>query len=183
MEISRTEVTPHPLLLEVLFAHRRKVSSVFRDVLGLHEINHIAIAQVDMQQQLLILSSTPAMEFNLFSTPLWRFDQTYSPEWYKQYQSAYWQSLYAPERYDELYYLKQIKPQYAFGISLAQKRQQEHYIFSFASHRSCIQTQTLFSEQQDDFYKIGLYCTHLLRPLFNLIRQQSAPSSTRTEQP
>lgn len=167
MEICLKNVTPHPQLPEILFAHRRKVSSVFRDIIGIHEINHIALTKVDKEQRLLILSSTPALEFNLFNSPLWRFDQSYCPDWFNLGTHAYWQALYATERYDELYYLKQIRLGYPIGMSLALRRGEEQYIFSFASHRSCQNTQELFSNKTDDLYKIGLYCTNQLRALFD----------------
>lgn len=121
MENRRNEVMPHPQYLDVLFAFKSKVSSVFRDVMGIHEIDHIAFTRIK-NNQLLTLSSTPALEFNLFSSPLWQYDKTYHPQWFKLCIQDYWQSLYLHNRYDELYYLKQIKHAYPVGLSLAAKK-------------------------------------------------------------
>ena len=167
MDNSRNHLASHPKLLEVLFAFKSKVSSTFRDVLGIHEINHIAIARINKHNELLILSSTPAMEFNLFSSSLWRHDQSYNPNWFNLKTQAYWQTLYNPARYDELYYLKQIKHSFPLGLSLAAKIDDDKVIFSLASHRSCPHTRELFSTQQEDFYKIGQYCSNILNPLFS----------------
>ena len=68
MENRYKDLVPHPQFIETLFAHKAKVSSVFNDVLGIHEINHLAITRIDCQQQILAFSSTPAMEFNLFTS-------------------------------------------------------------------------------------------------------------------
>lgn len=167
MESSRNNIVLHSHLLEVLFAFKSKVSTVFRDVLGIHEIHHIALTQINPNKELVTFSSTPAMEFNLFSGQLWRYDQTYNPDWFHLCTQAYWQTLYKPTRYDELYYLKQIKHSFPLGMSLAGKLGENHIIYSLASNKSCSHTRELFANHQEDFYKIGQYCSNLLSPLFN----------------
>ncbi len=102
MQITYMETVLHPQHLDMLFAYRSKVSSVFRDVLGLHEISHIAVSHINEKQQLLTLSSTPALEFNLFNSKLWHFDKTYQADWYQRGHQARWESLYSEERYDAL---------------------------------------------------------------------------------
>ena len=140
---------------------------VFRDVLGMHEINHIAVARINTNNVLVSLSSTPAMEFNLFSSSLWRYDQTYNPKWFSLCTQSYWGNLYSAERYDELYYIKQIKHVLPLGLSLAGKIGEDHYIYCLASRTSCPQTQELFATQHEEFYKIGQYCSNMLNPLFS----------------
>lgn len=157
----------HPQLLEVLFAFKNKVSTVFRDILGIHEIDHIALTRINNKNQLLTLSSTPAMEFNLFSSPLWRYDKTYNPKWFELCAQEYWQNLYYPTRYDELYYLKQIKHSYPIGLALAAKKDENYIVYSIASHKSCSHTRELFASQQEDFYKIGQYCSNRLSSLLD----------------
>lgn len=160
------EISPHPQLLEALFAFRSKVSAVFRDVLGIHEIHHMALTRIDSANRILTFSSTPAMEFNLFNSNLWRFDHTYHPDWFTTCSQADWKSLYNTGRFDELYYLKQIRHSYPLGNSLAAKLENHFFIYSFASHSGCAKTQELFNHCCDNFYKIGQYCGNLLAPLF-----------------
>ncbi len=143
--------------------------------MGIHEIDHIAFTRVSQYNQLIALSSTPAMEFNLFSGPLWRYDRAYKPQWFKQCIQDYWQNLYIPARYDELYYLKQIKHAYPIGINLAAQIGKEYIIYSFASRKSCAHTRELFATVHDDFYKIGHYCSSRLEPLLNSCDNFSSP--------
>ncbi|MDI9818442.1 MULTISPECIES: hypothetical protein [unclassified Legionella] len=166
METRRTEVIPHPQLLDMLFAFKGRVSGVFKDVLGLHEINHIAVSRINANHEILTFSSTPAMEFNLFSGNLWRFDKTYQPDWFERCTQAEWPSLYTQERYDELYYIKQIKHHYPIGYSLAAKTDNAFFIYSLASSRACLKTGELFITHYEDFYKIGQYCSNMLNSLF-----------------
>ena len=167
MNMINKDIVLHPLVLEILFSHQDNVSSVFKDVLGLYEIDHIALAHIDNNQELLSFSSTPSLEFNLFSGNLWRFDKTYQASWYGLCGPSSWQSLYMPEHFDELYYLKQIKHQYPLGLSFAIKSTDGHIICSLASHKECQPTRDLFATQQEHFVKIAQYCSKLLLPLFN----------------
>jgi hypothetical protein len=167
MEKGRNEIRIHPELLEVLFAYRSKVSSVFRDVLGIHEIDHVAFTRISKDKQLLTLSSTPSLEFNLFNSQLWRFDKTYKPQWFQLCTQDHWQNLYSHSRYDELYYLKQIKHAYPLGINLAAQIDEEYIIYSIASKKSCTHTRDIFATQHDDFYKMGQYCANRLNSIFD----------------
>ena len=160
-----SDIEPHPEFLDLLFTYKSKVSAVFGDVLGLHEINHIAISSIE-HNQLLTFSSTPALEFNLFNTGLWHFDNSYKPQWYQLCTHSSWQTLYTRAHYDELYYLKQLKHRYPLGLSLATKVGDSYRVYSIASHKDCPETQELFAQQHEHFYKIGQYCANALSPLF-----------------
>lgn len=182
MDNSRNDLAPHPQFLEVLFAFKNKVSNVFRDVLGIHEINHIALTRINSTNQILTFSSTPAMEFNLFNSPLWRYDQSYNPLWFNLCSQAYWQTLYNQERYDELYYIKQIKHAFPIGLSLAAKIDEHYVIYSLASRKSCAHTHEIFSNKQEDFYKIGQYCSNMLDPLFNHCDSLASHASSKQDE-
>ncbi|KTC97789.1 hypothetical protein [Legionella erythra] len=152
-------ITPHPNLLDLLFAGKQRSARVFDDVLGLHNIDHLAIGFVSQQRQLLILSSTPALEFNLFSQNLWLFDRSYALEWMNKEGFASWQSLYHPACYHELLYYKQLKTHYRQGYSLAVAINGQPLVFSYASQKN-IEGENL----NRDLCKMGLYCTRLLYP-------------------
>ncbi len=160
------EIVPHPRFLEALFAFQSKVSGVFLDILGIYEIDHISITQVNSNRNMLTFSSSPAMEYNLFNSNLWRYDKSYQLGWLTTCSQADWGSLYNTERYDDLYYLKQIKHHYPIGYSLAAKLSNNFFIYSLASSRSCGHTRDIFAHQHEDFYKIGQYCTNMLGHLF-----------------
>ena len=157
--------TLHPHLFERLFTHKRYVFQVFSDILGLYGIDHVAITYINKKQEILTLSSTPALEFNLFKSQFWRFDQTYQARWYQQCSSASWDMLYDKPHVDVLYYLKQIKPRYPFGFSLAHAYAHGHMIYSLASHGQTPRTREQFKTEHAHFGTIGHYCTQSLFPL------------------
>ena len=158
--------TLHSKFLELLFTHQKTVNQVFKDVLGLHDINHIALSYVTTDQKMMSLSSTPSLEFNLFSSDLWPFDRTYQSDWYELCTVSPWQTLYTPTHYQALYDLKQQKHGYFIGLSFAEKLEDGHMIYSIASLNDTPETRDLFATQQDNFYRIGKYCHQLLLPIF-----------------
>lgn len=166
MDIINTEIVLHPRLLDNLFAHKGKVNSVFRDILGLYDIHHMAISYINSHRMLSVHSSTPAIEFNLFSSELWHFDKTYHASWYRLCLPSLWHTLYLPARYDELFYVKQVKHQYPLGLSFAVKSANNYLIYSIATHKNSPQTRDIFANFQDDFHRIGRYCSNALAPLF-----------------
>ena len=165
--MTQTNIVLHPHVLEILFAYQAKVIQVFKDVLGLYGISHMSISRVSERQELLTFSSTPSLEFNLFKSNLWRFDQTYQTRWYTRCTGSPWQSLYNPAQYNALHYLKQVKPQYPLGLSFAAKRSNHHVIYSIASQKDNQHMREFFKNPHDDFYKIGLYCSNLLLPIID----------------
>jgi hypothetical protein len=160
------DVVLHPRFLDALFAYKRKVSVIFKEVLGLHDMHHIAVSYIHHNQQLLSFSSTPSLEFNLFNSQLWQFDKTYDATWYNLCTTSSWPLLYVKQRFHELYYLKQLKTQLPLGFSFAVEALHGHFIYSMASHQSKQQTRELFIHELGHFYKIGHYCKKLLNPLF-----------------
>jgi len=171
MENNCKKITPHPQFLDILFSFKGSVSRVFKDVIGIHQIHHFSLARINQHQELVALSSTPAIEFNLFNGPLWQYDRTYNPHWFNLCTQSTWQALYQPSRYDELYYLKQSKLSYPIGISLAHKIGQNFMIYSLASNKSCTRTHDLFANRGEDFYEIGQHCANELMPVFNYCDQ------------
>lgn len=163
MENNAPYLKVHPQFLDILFAYKSTLSKVFKEVIGLHDLDHIALAQINRNNEIVSLSSTPALEFNLFRGGLWRYDQTYNPQWFTSGQSSNWQSLYYPARYDELYYLKQSKHSYPIGMSMTQVIGERSLIYSFATHNPSEQ----FLNRTEEMKKIGHYCALELHTVFN----------------
>ena len=165
MEQVNKELTLHPQVLDRLFSYKKRAKLVFDDVLGVHEIDHIALTYIDSKSHITSLSSTPALEFNLFSSGLWRFDKTYQNDWISLCHANSWQQLYEAERYDELYYCKQIKHRYPTGLSIAAQHHDSFIICSVASKKDCQHTQDIFATEHKNFGDISRYCTNQLAEL------------------
>ena len=165
MEI-RTKISPHPQLIETLFAFRYRVFRIFNEVLGLHEIDHIAITRIDKEQRIAVFSSIPAIEHNLFQAcsgvstiPIVKnglSKKKQQPGLRFMSQVAIMNSII----------LRQIKPQLPTSLSLSTLKASGYYIYSFASHSLNPRTAVLFQRCQKELYEIGHYCNNLLQSIF-----------------
>lgn len=136
---------------------------VFRDILGIHDIHHFSITGFDPSGHMLSLSSTPAIEFNVVNSGLWRHDQAYCLDWLMQKEHVCWKDLYASERFDELYYLKQTKHGYASTCALSTCYEGFRYLFAFASRYADANESVFALERRDELLQLGQYCLKELR--------------------
>lgn len=174
-----TIVNLQPNFLENLFAFKKQIRPVFKEVLGYFDIDHLAVYFIDSKNTLSCFSATPAIEFNLFKGQLWHYDNTFKFSWLKAGIASTWQSLYDKARYDEVYYIKQAKPKYPTTISIPVKCKDDFMlIFSFASKSDLERTRIFFAKEHHNFYKIGMYCakrlTKFCETKFNPSNEQGA---------
>lgn len=152
------EIEPHPLVLDKLFASRKKIMVIFSQILHQHKLDHLAITSINKANQISVFSSTPAIEFNLFSGNLWHSDLTYHPTWYEQESFVDWKALYLKERYDELYYVKQHMHHLNGGISVSTIFQNHRLIISFASKKTDFEVNQLSRSYQYSLLQSGIFC-------------------------
>src|SRR5215217_3841809 len=84
----------HPKASDFLFMHYHLVKKIFRDVLGLIEIDYIGIAFINPKNELFFLSSHPSIEFNLIASDLWSVDTCLQEPFIKQNKPILWDNLY-----------------------------------------------------------------------------------------
>lgn len=151
----------HPDALSILFSHKRELSAVFSDVIGLLEINALSLIIVDSSDHVFSLSSTPSLEYNLFDSALWQHDGLFIDSFYQTSGWAQWQQLFNPEYYDQLDFAKLIKYGYHSSLAISQKQSQQRWAYCFASKEK----QLAWHHQLEDLSKIGDYCHRQLQPL------------------
>ena len=173
MQTQWKETSTHPKLLDTLFGFKAKTMDIFNDVLGLHQISHIAVTQIDKDRKILVFSSTPAMEYNVFNNALWPFDKTYNPDWFTKTIFTNWEALYQTTHFDVLYYERQIKHHLSLGFSLAIQEEDRYYVYSIAFSKDNPPDPELLVGKVDDFKKIGLYCKNLLQPYYDAAARPS----------
>lgn len=169
MQKNSTRTVLHPAFNDALFAYAGQAFRLFNDVLGLYGIDYLAIARIDKLGQLLIFSSLPALEFNLFATKAWSFDHLYHAKWYHDGAKTAWPLLYQDSHYAELYYLKQTRHHFLTTLAMASKDDENYYVYSFASRHVNSSANHLFIHEPDVLNSIGDYCQKRFIPLFNHI--------------
>lgn len=165
MEFISNTTIPHPLAENFLFKYKREVLTVFDHIIGLYELAHLSIAFINKQNEFIFLSHTPAIEYHLITSSLWKADQLHDPSFYKCNQSRLWHELYAEEKYQELYHVKQAKHQFTFGFSIPLERDGFYLIYSFATKAQHINPYLFFFDKQNMLIKMGNYCFDQFKPI------------------
>lgn len=149
---------PHPLAGNLLFKYKRQAVSVFSDIVGIDEIDHVAIVCIGLSGEAIFLSYTPSLEYNLISTDLWMFDGVYTKQFLQMQRIQVWEHLYHAERYGELKYLKQIKNKFSYGVSISVQHNALHLVYSFATKSQEKARELHFCSMESTLVKMGNYC-------------------------
>ena len=154
---------PHPLAENLLFQNKRDVLTVFSDIIGIYELDHLSIACINKANEVIFLSHTPSIEYNLMTSGLWKYDLSHDPLFYKNQQSRLWSELYDQDKYLELHHLKHTKNQFSFGFSIPIKRKDFYLIYSFATKARHVNPYLFFFDKQNELIKMGNYCFNKLK--------------------
>ena len=132
MNLSCSKIKLHPQANVFLFQHYRTLRKIFHDVLGHLEIDYMAIALLNAQNELLFLSSDPAIECNLIEHNLWQFDTSFQRDFLIQGNAQVWDDLYPDEWRKILHHYKQEITGFSMGISVPSSFEEYDVIYSFA---------------------------------------------------
>ena len=174
-------VTLSPDVVNISFRHRKEISRVFNDVLGLHDIDHVSIDIVNAQNELIYFSTTPSMGYNLISSNMWLYDGSISPTFFKSYSFYYWDQTYHQNFFDAIKKIKETEHGFSFGFTLVRKVNGFYILYSFATRGNTLERKLFFQSHVDELLKIGDFCYKSIRSLYALYYDEKSP--TLTEQP
>ena len=132
MDANALTIRLHPHVKDFLYKHFRSVSKIFRNILSLHEIDYLSITLITPENELLFLSSQPAIEFNLIEHNLWQVDPIFHDDFFQQDKMKLWEDLYAKEKFDLLRYYRQYAQSYSMGFATPIVFEQYRAVYSFA---------------------------------------------------
>ena len=156
---------PHPQAQPILFQHRRALLNVFSDVMGINEIDHISIACITPMSEVIFLSHTPSIEYQLMTSNLWHYDLLHESRFYTNIQPKLWADLYHPQKQVELHAIKQAKERFTAGFSIPIQRDGIHLVYSFATKSPTPHPELFFLSKLDEFKNMGHYCFNQLSEL------------------
>lgn len=132
MNLSCTTVILHPEAKVLLFEHYHTLKRLFNDVLGHLEVDYMAITLLNSQNELLFLSSKPAVEHNLIEHNLWPFDASFHQDFFSQGDARLWEELYHDEWRKPLHHYKQEIHKFSMGLSIPSSFEEYRVVYSFA---------------------------------------------------
>ena len=159
-------ICPHPQFVEILFAYRTQVKSVFSDVLCLPSLDYINITWFNTMHHFMSISSMPALDLHLYNTKLWQHDLMYNIKKIPKSRLLLWEDLYCHDYAILLKQHKQYKNYLQIGYCIHTVIENNSCILSFESRCNIqdIPHNTIFN--YTDLSAIGYYCTQSLQQLF-----------------
>ncbi len=171
MEINALPFQVHPLAKEILFEHYRACLKIFGDVLGLLEVDYLAITIISPENELLFFSSEPQVDYMIIEEGLWHLDLCYQAPFFQRHQPESWETLYPRDNNNRLRYFKQELHSYSTGVTIPALFNEYRVLYSFAlvSHDTTIQR--LFHQNTQKLMRMGQYC------LLNIMNTVSLPNA------
>lgn len=157
----------HPDYLSLLFVHRQRVSALFHEIAGLHDIDHFSMDIINSQSEITTLSATPALQYNLITSKLWPFDGAFIPTFFQTNSGYEWQESYQAHA-ERIAEIKEQQYDFKFCFSLVRKIYQFYFIYSFATKKSILNAREYYCAHINEMLKIGDYC---YKTLAQLIKQ------------
>ena len=144
----------HNSATTIPYTHRRELSSIFSDVISIHNIDHAEITLITSLNEILFISSNPSLTSNLINASLWQDDHIYSPNNY--YKSFYdWRELYSEKHKFRLIKLKELDYGFKYGFHLIRKIDSCLLIYSFATKTDSASHKSYYLSNANDILRIG----------------------------
>ncbi len=182
MTLCFTTLKLHPFAEEDLFAYYRAFRSIFRDVVGLLEIDYIGLTLINTHNQVLFFSSYPSIEYNILEQDLWHQDPCLSEAFHAQDKLQFWQNLYQPMDDTILLYYKKEKPAFSLGFSMPDKYRNYTLVYSYGLKHATASTKYDIDNNQQILKNMGRYCVNAISELVpylsNKIHSLKKPSLT-----
>ncbi|STX50140.1 putative FlgJ-like protein [Legionella busanensis] len=134
VDTNETEVMLHPDILNILFEHRRQIRNVFLQINGFYDISHFSLSIVDPSNEMIILSATPNIEYNLIQQDLWKFDSCFSPLQLNNNQLFWWNEISQDDSIKSK--IEKIKLQnnhFNLGMTLCRQVGDFYFLYSYAT--------------------------------------------------
>lgn len=169
------EVQLHPEALDALFKYKKEIYYKLSDIRGSYNIDHIAINIVTPENQLIVLSISPSVEYNLIIQNLWQYDKSFFPHLYKENEFFYWDDAYLPGHNNLIRTLKQEKHNYHLGIGLARRLGDLHLTYSFATRNPSKELKSYYFKHQSELLLLGDYAFKSIGDIYKRYHTSSPP--------
>lgn len=181
MGVNPSSIKLHPHAKEFLYKHYRTVSKIFKNVLSLHEIDYLSIALITPENELLFISSQPAIEFNLIEHNLWQIDPSFHEDFFQQDKMKLWEELYAKEELDLLRYYRQYAQSYRTGLAIPAVFEQYRAVYSFALKSNDKKIKNQIINNTETLVNIGQSCLKSILMEIPLPDKQKTPVVSNTQ--
>ena len=160
-------ITLHNNTLDILFKHREEVQNRLIDMRGTFLIDHIAIKIINPNNEIVIFSMTPSVEYNLIVQGLWKHDNGFSRNLQNLNKLCLWEDAYSKENFDELKATKEFKHGFTFGFYIPKKHGELNLIYSFATRNKNDNLIDYYHHNLEEIAALGDYGYKLIHGIYS----------------
>lgn len=164
--IPYNNVTFHPDIVDILFKHKAEVCRRLIDVRGNFLIDHISIKIVDPNNEMVIFSIAPSVEYNLIVQGFWKYDQSFSMKFQENNFFYPWQKAYCKDYFDEIKHTKETKHGFTFGFNISKKLDGFNLIYSYATRSKNDELLDYYRAHIKELVRIGDYGYKLIHSIY-----------------
>lgn len=165
----------HPNTLDILFKHKSEIFRKLGDIRGLHYIDHIAITIINPNNEIVVFSITPSVEFNLVLQGIWEFDLSFNPKYYTDSNIVFWDKFYGSGYVNRIKEIKEIQHNFTLGFNLIRKIEDFNIIYTFATRHNHANLKQYYMSIVGELFALGDYGYKLLRNLYIEYSEEHPP--------
>lgn len=155
----------HPQATAIAYKHKRELSRLFRDVIGLHFLDYAEIYLVSPNGETLFFSSSPSLTTNLIDSCLWEHDKALSLNNLHRSSWQCWEELYPVDKHNELKQTKEFNYGFRHGFITVRIISDFTIVYSFATKNRHLDNDKYYKDNSHDILKIGDYLYRKIRKL------------------
>ena len=145
----------HKDVLDISYQHQYKIRSVFKEILGIHDIDHFSLDLVRPDGEMIFFSGTPSHAYEICKRGYGAYDGIISPDYYKNYEFYWWKDAAHKAYANKIDTIRSEVLGLKHGFMLVRKWDDFHLIYSFATKNGSLDFQTNVINQINVFLKIG----------------------------
>ena len=169
MEMIRLPRHKAPILHEnaatISFENCFKLGKIYKEVIGIDNVDHFSLNVVDVDGKMSILSYNPQIAYNIFKDGSYLYNGSISPSYYNNFDFYTWDETYDPQYYHALINNMERKNGINKGVVLIKRVQGLTLLYSFATKGNGLDFQTQIQNQREKFYEMGNHCFDLIKPI------------------
>lgn len=143
------------MALETSFRYRLKIQKVFKEILGLHEIDHFSLDLVTPDEKMIFFSGTPSHAYEICNRGYGEYDGIISPENYHNYEFYWWANASHKKYRKQIENIRSGLFGLRNGFMLVRNIDDFYLVYSFATKSKNPLFQTNIINTLNDLLKIG----------------------------
>jgi hypothetical protein len=157
----------HKDALLMSFQNQWQIRQVYKEIIGLNDVDHFSINIVPPSGEMSIISYNPSIVYKIFKDGTYLYNGTISPTYYENLDFYTWDQCYDRRFYSRVKFSLQVQNGIDMGVNLIHREFGFNILFSFASKREHSDLFINAVENNKKFFEMGFHCLDLIRGIYS----------------